>query len=111
MARKTRMTVFSRLVILMLFIGPLSYLAASYYNGENGVENITNLVQKGKDKVTGASTSTPASTPVPTAPPKVEQKQVETYEMKKLKRQMDELYKENQRLKMKIQNLEAQLQN
>ncbi|MCP3930616.1 MAG: hypothetical protein GY705_16120 [Bacteroidetes bacterium] len=44
MARKVKMTGFARFLIAMLIIGPLAYLAASYYNGEDGIGNIKKLL-------------------------------------------------------------------
>ena len=101
------MTVFSKFILLMLFVGPLSYMAASYYNGEDGVQNIKNLLNKGKEKVTA-----PAATPPPPPPPvevtKKEEK-MDGYEIQKLKRQLEDLDAENRQLKRKIKNLEQQL--
>jgi len=109
MARKPRMTVFSKFMLLMLFVGPLSYMAASYYNGENGVENIKNLVNKGKEKIaTPASSSTPSPPPAPVKVTEKEEK-MDGYEIQKLKRQLEDLDAENRQLKRKIKNLEAQL--
>ena len=80
-------------------------MAASFYNGENGIDNITNLFNKGKEKVTQKAA------PLPVAPPKVvDQEKEESYEIQRLKKQMDDLYIENQQLKRKVDNLEAQLQ-
>jgi len=109
MARKPRMTVFSKFMLLMLFVGPLSYMAASYYNGENGVENIKNLVNKGKEKIAApASSSTPSPPPAPVKVTEKEEK-MDGYEIQKLKRQLEDLDAENRQLKRKIKNLEAQL--
>lgn len=37
------MTPFARLFIFLLFFIPLAYLGASYYRGEDGIENIKRL--------------------------------------------------------------------
>ena len=42
--RKLRMTPFARFFIVMLFLAPLAYIGASYYNGEDGIENIKKLI-------------------------------------------------------------------
>ncbi len=42
--RRLRLTVFSRFLIVMLFLAPAAYIGASYYNGEDGIENIKRLV-------------------------------------------------------------------
>ncbi len=41
--RRLRLTVFARFVIAMLIIAPLAYMGASYYNGEDGVENLKKM--------------------------------------------------------------------
>mgnify|MGYP006266152865 CR=1 FL=1 len=41
--RKYKLTGFARFFIVMLFLAPIAYLAASYINGEDGVENIKSL--------------------------------------------------------------------
>jgi cell division protein FtsB len=42
--KKHKMTGCARLFIALIIIAPLAYLGASYYNGENGIENIKNLL-------------------------------------------------------------------
>lgn len=44
MARRIKLTVFSRFLIVMLFLGPLAYMGASYYNGEDGLANLKQLL-------------------------------------------------------------------
>ncbi len=41
--RKLRLTAFARFFIVMLFLAPAAYIGASYYNGEDGIENIKKL--------------------------------------------------------------------
>ena len=105
--RKSRMTVFSKFMIFLLFVAPLSYMAASYFNGEDGIQNITNLVNKGKDKITASETPPPPN-PTPIKVTKKEEK-MDGYEIQKLKRQLEDLDAENRQLKRKIKKLEAQL--
>lgn len=48
MARKRRkLTPFARLFIFLIFLAPIAYVGASYYKGEDGVQNIKNLVGLG----------------------------------------------------------------
>jgi len=42
--KKHKMTGCARFFIALLIIAPLAYLGAAYYNGENGIENIKNLL-------------------------------------------------------------------
>jgi hypothetical protein len=44
MKRRFRLTGFARFFIVMLFVVPLAYLIASYYNGEDGLANIKRIV-------------------------------------------------------------------
>jgi len=67
MARKIKLTVFSRFLIVMLFLGPLAYMGASYYNGENGIANLMRLLgldEKGVaiTDTTGTSSDTAGNT-------------------------------------------------
>jgi len=42
--RKLRLTAFARFFIVMLFLAPLAYIGASYYNGEDGLQNFKDLL-------------------------------------------------------------------
>ncbi len=42
--KKFKLTGFARFFIAMLFIAPMAYLGASYYNGQDGIENIKVLL-------------------------------------------------------------------
>ncbi len=49
MARKRKsLTPFARLFIFLLFLTPIAYLGASYYNGQDGIQNIKNFVGLGE---------------------------------------------------------------
>ncbi len=43
-----KLTGFARFMIVMIFAAPLAYIGASYYNGQDGIENIKKLL--GLDK-------------------------------------------------------------
>ena len=48
MARKRRkLTPFARLFIFLIFLAPIAYVGASYYKGQDGIQNIKNLVGLG----------------------------------------------------------------
>jgi cell division protein FtsB len=55
--KKHKMTGCARLFIALIIIAPLAYLGAAYYNGENGIENIKNLLGMG-DKSADSSEDT-----------------------------------------------------
>ncbi|HLF62687.1 MAG TPA: hypothetical protein VI603_03000 [Saprospiraceae bacterium] len=48
--KKHKMTGCARLFFALLIIAPLAYLGAAYYNGQDGIQNIKNLLGIGKDK-------------------------------------------------------------
>ncbi|MEM6320260.1 MAG: hypothetical protein AAF960_21505 [Bacteroidota bacterium] len=104
MARKARLTVFSRFLILMLFVGPLAFLGASYYNGEDGLQTIKDLFNSEKTEQVN-STRTNRNEPVESS--------IDALEVKKLKeeiaykdKRIEELYKEVETLKRRIADLE-----
>jgi cell division protein FtsB len=45
MRKKYKMTSFARFLIFMIFFAPLAYIGASYYNGEDGIQKIKNLLK------------------------------------------------------------------
>lgn len=48
--KKHKMTGCARLFFALLIIAPLAYLGASYYNGQNGIQNIKNFLGIGEHK-------------------------------------------------------------
>ena len=52
MQKKYKMTSFARFLIFMLFFAPLAYMGASYYNGEDGIQKIKNLIKFEKNNTT-----------------------------------------------------------
>lgn len=124
--RKSRMTPFSRLLLFMVFIGPLAYIAASYYNGQDGIKNITTTFQKGKDKVstilsgekentTASSSNDDSSNSTNSAssntnPSPVSAATDQSYQIKRLKGQLEDLDLENRQLRRTIRELKAELE-
>ncbi|MEM1121330.1 MAG: hypothetical protein AAGJ18_12835, partial [Bacteroidota bacterium] len=106
-----RLTVFSRFLIMMLIVGPLAFLGASYYNGEDGIETIKNVFNQNKEAITETRTNRSEE--------KVAAKIENTdYDVKKLQaeldykqRRLEEMFKENEDLKQKIDQLEKLLEN
>ena len=49
MSRKRKsLTPFARLLIFLLFLTPIAYIGASYYKGQDGIQNVKNLVGLGE---------------------------------------------------------------
>ena len=110
MARKARLTVFSRFIIMMLIVGPLAFLGASYYNGENGVETIKDVFNQGSKE------STKETRTNRTEPSATDADENATYKIRKLEeeleykqKRLDEMHKENEALKQKVDELERQV--
>ncbi len=102
MKRRFRLTGFARFFIVMLFVIPLAYLGASYYRGEDGIQNIKNLL--GLDKGT---TATVTREPGGTSAPGI--KNATGSELQEMKARIEALEKENRDLKVKIRDLELEL--
>jgi hypothetical protein len=51
MAKPYRVTGCFRFFIFIAILAPLAYLGASYYNGQDGIQNLRNIFHKVKDKV------------------------------------------------------------
>ncbi len=102
MKRRFRLTGFARFFIVMLFIVPLAYLGASYYRGEDGIQNLKNLL--GIDKG-----SARADAPSQVNRPTNGFKNASGAEMQELKTRIEALEKENRDLKVKIRDLELEL--
>ena len=43
-SRRLKLTAFSRMLIFLIFFIPIAYIGASYYNGQDGIENVKNLI-------------------------------------------------------------------
>lgn len=106
MAKKYKLTGFSRFLVVMLFLVPGAYIGASYYNGEDGIQNIKELLGLDTTENTTTSTSTSTSTPTTTAtvaaedvPSDVKMLQDELVD---LRRRIDAMERENKELKDQV---------
>lgn len=105
--RPLRVTGFTRFVIVMIFVTPLAYLAASYYNGEDGIQNIKNLLGIGDHKenttVSNEKNDEPTSYDLKTLR-ETNQRLQEELDIKT--KRVDELSTENQELKRRLESME-----
>ena len=85
------MTGCARFFVVLIFLAPLAYLGASYYNGENGIENIKNFLGIGQN-----SSDTNRS---------------DTYQdtSDDLQKRVNELEKENRKLRREVTEKEAEI--
>lgn len=116
MARKIRLTPFARLLIVLIIAAPIAYLAASYYNGQDGIQNLKELI--GIEETTEQTTSAeepagPATTEV-TSPqetaPETGAEADNRMEYEKLQAQYSELKEENLNLKQTIREKDLEIQ-
>lgn len=103
MAKKYKLTGFSRFLVVMLFLVPGAYIGASYYNGEDGLQNIKELLGLDKsESVTATSTSsstTTANSATEDLPTDVKMLQDE---LRDLRRRIEAMERENKELKEQI---------
>lgn len=52
MARKYKATGCAKFALVIIILAPLAYIGASYYNGEDGIQNIKDLLGIGQDTPT-----------------------------------------------------------
>ncbi len=114
MARKVKMTGFARFLIAMLIIGPLAYLAASYYNGEDGIGNIKKLLglEEQTEIVEDHSNNTNAANESTTLDLKRLEDELELKEqqIKKLYQENGDLTKQLEQKEMLIKELQSKVE-
>ncbi|MBX2877174.1 MAG: hypothetical protein KTR30_33955 [Saprospiraceae bacterium] len=105
MAKKYKLTGFSRFLVVMLFLVPGAYIGAAYYNGEDGIQNIKELVGIESEQ-TSTSTSTTTSTPVTTTTSSAEELPSDVKmlqdELTDLRRRIEAMERENKELKDQV---------
>ncbi|MBK6480444.1 MAG: hypothetical protein IPF93_19900 [Saprospiraceae bacterium] len=116
MARSYKTTGCFRFVLFIVILAPLAYLGASYYNGQDGVQNIKNFFSKAKTTIglgmdieksstPNATTSTTPSLPAATEAEITNYKS--TISIKD--QELNALIKENLDLKLKLQECENKI--
>ena len=118
--KKFKLTGFARFFLIMIVLAPLAFIGASYYNGEDGIENLKNLF-KGKFKFekkevikeeTKDNQEETSEALVKPAPSKIEiNSQVAKLqdELDFKNQKVDSLYKENAALKAQIESKNKEL--
>lgn len=99
MARRLKSTPFARFLLAMLFIVPLAYFGAAYYNGEDPVQLI-------KKKLGIENNSTMVVEDADATPVSAEDTYDLREEIEQLKERIRDLEEENQRLKEKVHELQ-----
>ncbi len=120
MARRSlKVTGFTRFMLVMIIVAPLAYIGASYYNGEDGIQNIKNLLNIG-DKTesvkapasaeTAETAETKAVNQSPSAKGLEEEVKRLQDELEFKSKRVDELYLENEQLKRRLESAEKALE-
>jgi cell division protein FtsB len=105
MQRKFRITGFARFFLVMIIVAPLAYIAASYYNGEDGIANIKRLL--------GIDPTEREERFVPSREENVldmDEDQMRK-ELEAQEKRLEELKAENERLRREISDKEEELSN
>ena len=99
----------------MLLVAPLAYIGATYYNGEDGLQKVKKLLNRGEETVSAEpNASVKAAEPVrinegPSAKALEEENFKLKEELEFKKKRNDELYRENEELKRKLESAEKAL--
>jgi hypothetical protein len=111
MSRPYKTTGCFRFFLFIIILAPLAYLGASYYHGQDGIQNLKNLFSKGIAVFNGSSAKAvdkkPADEAVPvpaSSPVELEKEYQISLDLKE--KQIEALIKENLELKQKISELE-----
>ncbi len=96
-----KMTGFARFFIVMLFLVPAAYIGASYYNGEDGVQNIKELL--GLDKKSDQETTTIQAD-------QDQSTSSDNETIQDLRQQVQDLKSENEKLKAMIRNRDREIE-
>ena len=98
MRKKYKMTGCARFFIVMLILAPLAYIGASYYQGQDGIENIKNLL--------GINAADSGSSDTYDGTSRDIQRQLDRSE-----KRVEELIRENDDLKDEIDKLEKEIRH
>jgi hypothetical protein len=115
---RVRFTGFTRFLLFLFIVGPLAYFGAAYYTGEDGIQNIKNLLDFDKNKTT-AEQPAPQTEAVPTVPAPVDRPADEIITNSTIARLQDDLserearieklYQENETLKQSLEAKDKEL--
>jgi hypothetical protein len=103
MARKLKLTGLARFVIVMAILAPLAFVGASYYNGQDGIQNLKNLIGITDG---GGTTTTTISADRPSD--NADLAELESM-LNELKTKVEELEQENKELKATLYEKDLQI--
>lgn len=100
MTKRLRLTGFARFLFVMVILVPAAYIGASYYNGEDGIQNIKNLLG-----IEAASSGNKA----PSQRKSLDTPANSSGSTEKLEQRIADLEAENRELKVQIRDLKLEL--
>ncbi len=108
--RRLRVTGFTRFLLVMVILAPLAYLGASYYNGQDGIQNLKNLLGIGEKKevVRSEENKRPPEKTLPENPSTFDNSLED--ENKRLKEELDYKSRRVDELYEKVEELQRQLE-
>ncbi len=104
--RKLKLTPFARFLLFILFAAPIAYLIASYYNGQDGIQNVKDAL--GIEKDTPAETVAPAPVDASREVVSLDCEALAS-EIKALKAQIEELRADNLKYMEEVRQLKDSL--
>jgi flagellar motility protein MotE (MotC chaperone) len=108
MASKFKLTGFARFFFAMIIIIPLAYFGASYYNGEDGWANLKKMV--GIDLAEESNDQETTSIKTDSRTNNSKSNKSETAEIDRLQNRVNQLEKENEKLKQLLKNREREIE-
>ena len=108
MAKRTRLTPFAKFLLVMVFVAPLAYIGASYYNGQDGVANIKTLLGI-ESSAEDVSTKAPIEQQIPAKETETAASEPVTYSNDQGESVAD-LRAELENIKLRMQQIEAKIQ-
>lgn len=102
--KRLKLTPFARFLIVMVFAAPVAYLAASYYNGEDGIQNLKELL--------GIGTQEKKEVPAVTDRPAIDapDSDTATLNLQELQEAYSQLKQENAELKETLRKQDLEIQ-
>ena len=99
MARRIKVTGFTRFLLFIIIAAPLIYLGASYYNGQDGIQNIKELIGLNDSSASSSETTKEISAP-----------DKESTKIRQLEREVESLKEENEQLRQQLEAAESKLE-
>lgn len=103
------MTPFARLLLVLIILAPLAYIGASYLNGEDGIENLKNLLGFGdkekQEQVEAPATGDPAAD---TAELPAQDSEIQK-EVDSLRERVQQLEEEKKQLELDLREKELEI--